>query len=200
VTIVRGKLLRWGFIVVAVILTVGLAYILGVEAGNYYIKAKRSKNFILTRNAQTAQILQQMNTIAVGDTLLDHTFQDLNGNPVKLSEVLSEKTVIDIFDLGCEACLVEIQAIHEVVRDESDFKYFVLISSGAPVSLTDLRQQYNLRCPILYDENHEFFSELNIMGIPFNMIVTKDRIIEKIVSGTLTEDELREVIKHNKNR
>ena len=93
-TIVRGKLLRRGFIVVAIILTVGLAYILGVEAGNYYIKAKRSKNFILTRNAQTAQILQQMNTIAVGDTLLDHTFQDLNGNPVKLSEVVVPEELV----------------------------------------------------------------------------------------------------------
>ncbi len=185
-------------VAVVIVGTAGLAFVLGSKAGRYFVETRRSERFLLTRAAQTEQMLKQMNTIAIGDTLPDHVFQDIEGNPMKLSEVLSRWSVLSLFDLGCEACLEEIEHIQATVSNESEARYFVLIASGAPASLTELRRQYDLDCPILCDEDHQFFSWLNVMGIPFNMIVNRDRVIERVVSGSLTREELREVIKDNK--
>lgn len=178
------------------ILVVALAYVLGVEAGNYLNQGELDKAR-QEGDRMTAGILEQMGTLAVGDKLEDFAFQDIDGNTLTLSMVATERCLISYMMPDCGGCLTEIAQIEDAVGKNEDFRYFIFISPADPEILSDVRTEHELGCIFLHDEESRFGGRYGIYTFPFSMVVNKDLEILKFYGGSMFAEDFESIIDAN---
>ena len=196
---------RRAFIMVALVgLVVIVAYILGSATGAFIRNREQRKiddDYIAERRAGTmAMVENNSSTFGVGMTLPNHLFTDLDGNPVALTEMLGEKTVLVFYSTTCEYCKDEMELVMSMARSDGDWKTFVFISSDSTRALKDLRASMDERMQILYDENYAFCSSFfGFVPYPFTMIVDGEGTVEDFMAGKLVEWEIEEIFEFNRN-
>lgn len=189
-----SKFQRASLFVVAIIVTIGVAYVLGVAAAGI-VQKYRMKKF---RAEKTGEILEQMGSgLAIGVPLPDVDLEELNGNPVKLSEAVGDKSLVSFISPDCGACKITLERIAEIVA-ERDRAGFVLISDTDPRMLTQLRDSLSLQCRLLYDPGGEYKLQLGVYSFPFNVVVDRSLVIEEVIAGAPETSELEAIIEHNR--
>ncbi|MEW5797076.1 MAG: redoxin domain-containing protein [Candidatus Zixiibacteriota bacterium] len=149
---------------------------------------------------QTAAILRKMGTIQVGDTLMDFSLEDIDGQWHRLSELVIDKTLITFVKPDCDACLIELERLSESARGPDDNEHVLLITSANPLHLQKLRADYGLGCAILYDEERYFESALEIQTFPFNLLVNSSLVIEEIHANTLLASDYERFFEEVRSR
>jgi peroxiredoxin len=198
-----GNRMRRVFIMIALVgLVVIVAYILGSATGAFLRGREQRKidnDYIAQRRAGTMEMVKNnSSTFRTGMTLPNHLFTDLDGNPVALTEVLGEKTVLAFYSTTCEYCKEEMELLMSIARSDEDWKTFVFISSDSTRALKDLRASMDERMRILYDENYAFCSSFfGFVPYPFTMIVDADGTVEDFMAGKLVEWEIEEILEFN---
>lgn len=194
-----GKQTRIGLIALAGVITVAAAYLLGAKAGTLWGEQERSDRRGQYRSqalAQSRAILERMGTVNIGDTLSDFSFEDIDGNLHRLSELLVDNTLLVYIKPDCDACLEEVGRLSQTAMTPEDYRHFILVSTANPLHLRKMREDYKLGCYMLYDEERLFGNNLKISSFPFGLLLNRDRIIENVYAMVLTDEELREII-HN---
>jgi peroxiredoxin len=181
--------------IVAILVTVGVAYILGVSAAGLVQKARARKS----QAERTESILKQMGSnLAVGVTLPDSELEDLAGNPVCLSEITHEKSLVTFISPDCGACKIQLERFQKNIPSPAAQSHFILISDADPAELISLRDEYSLSCIFLHDLKGIYKSKLGVFTFPFNLVVTKALVIDNIISGVPEPDELEQIIQFNR--
>jgi len=183
-------LVRFGKPALIVLVTGAVAIIMGILTGNYF----KNRNRLDARKKTTEVLLQRMQSINVGDTLSEHTFEDLLGHDVALVDALPHGIILSFFSTDCYNCLAELDTLNSAVDDTLDYRYFVLISSDDRLDLQSARRDYDIRCPILWDRGGFYARQLNLSSLPFSILVTKHLEIIQISAGLMTTAEMKEVI------
>ena len=142
------------------------------------------------RREFTQGVLKSMNSLQIGDVLPDYQFEDLAHNPLTLSDLTTENTLLVFFDPACESCDDELTAINEAITDSLEYRRFLFISSGDSVMVAEKVESLALRNPLLYDRSGDYFYQLGIFSYPFNVIINKDRVIKDMIVGTLDHMDL----------
>jgi peroxiredoxin len=192
------RIRRIGAVAVVVLLTGALAYVLGAKAAGWwdrYDRAQTRENYRSDALALSRAVLKKMGTVAIGDTLTDFTFEDIDGELHSLSDILADPTLMVYVKPDCDACLEEIDRISQIAESPDDYRHFVLISTANPVHLQRLRADFGLGCYIFYDEERFFGNALKIESYPFGLLVDSRREIEEVYVTTLPEDQLSEFLK-----
>jgi len=190
-----SKLQRASLFVVAVIVTIGVAYVLGVGAAGIVQKYRMKKY----RAEKTQEILEQMGSgLAIGVPLPDVDLEELNGNPVKLSQAVGDKSLVSFISPDCGACKITLGRIAETAG-EQDRGGFVLISDADPATLSRLQDSLNLQCRFLYDRGGDYKLQLGVYTFPFNVVVNKSLVIEEIIAGAPETGELEAIIEFNRS-
>jgi peroxiredoxin len=169
-----------------------LAYLIGTKSADWMRKwnAARHADEYRTRAAeQTAAILRKMGTIEVGDTLPNFPLEDIDGKMHKLSELVTDKTLITYLKPDCDACLEELERLRSVANGPDDYEHVILITSANPMHMFRIRKDYGLECVILYDDERYVGATLKIQTFPFNLVVNRDRAIEEIYAKQLMTDD-----------
>lgn len=177
------------WLLLLVVATVGLAVVLGIGAGNL-LAERKEHDAKKMRAAFTQQILQQMEHVQIGDTLPNATLLDLERNTRRLHSMLSDKSLIIFFDYSCENCLVELEYLGKVVKDSILASNIILISATNPLFLLDARNEFGLKCPILYDDRQQFMNALGVDTYPFNLFVGSDGVIDSVVASAMGQSDL----------
>ena len=185
------KIYKYLFGFVVAIATVTLAYYAGVEASNYFQK----QNILNQRNSNNKSILSQMNDLKIGDTTPNYSFEDLSFQPIMLQPLVSKKTVLIFIEPDCPSCVEDIERLSKIIQDESDASHFIIISSGNPRHLIDLRNEYNLSMPILYDHDRGYSSIFGVFTYPFHIVIDESMQVLDIITGPLVENDIRDIIK-----
>lgn len=172
-----------------------LAWILGAEAGKLLSRDKsRSQEF--TRSVLTTQLLQEMPLLVLGDTIPDHLFYKLDDSPVRLSEVLTENTLITFFDPTCDPCIREIEALAPRLASSPTLgKRMILISTSDNISLIAFQKEFLFPGTILRDYGSAYSRMLNIKGNPLNIIVDSRRVLLRVYAGEISVEEFDSVIR-----
>ncbi len=190
-----SKFRKISVFVVAVIVTIGVAYVLGVAAAGIVQKVRTNR----ARAKQTEDILKKMGSgLAVGVTLPDADLEDLSGNPVKLSDLVGPKSLVAIFSPSCSYSLAELQMIKEASADAGEEANFIMISDTDPTELMYVQDSLQLQCHLLYDRDGKYRSKLNVFSYPFNFIVDQSLVIKEIIVGMTDQGKLEEIIKENR--
>ncbi|RLG43708.1 MAG: hypothetical protein DRN81_05985, partial [Thermoproteota archaeon] len=167
------------------------------EAADYLNEQKRGE--LRAKGVRTTQrILERMGTVNVGDTLGDFILEDIDGNLHRLSELLTQKCVIAFIKPDCEGCLMELETIGRTITDGADHRHFIFISSANPLHMVELRENFGIRCPILFDEGRDVALRLKVQTYPFNFVVNHERVILDVRAGGMSGEDYQEIVAANK--
>ncbi|MDH3891729.1 MAG: peroxiredoxin family protein [candidate division Zixibacteria bacterium] len=169
-------------LIFAAVITV--AVIVGVEAGNFYNERAAKQS----RSDFTEYKLAQMQTLGVGGKLQDHTFENLEGADVRLSDLVTDRAIVLFFDVACGSCLVELEQMQTALAD-SLRRRIILISHDDRVDLQEARTAYNIDAHILWDQDNFYAHNLEINNRPFNVMIDSTLTIKKIVVGVMEGSE-----------
>ncbi|MBD3404379.1 redoxin domain-containing protein [candidate division GN15 bacterium] len=86
-----------------------------------------------------------------GDTLADHVFEDLEEQPVRLSDLVVGNMLISVVMPTCESCLDEMLYIRDQIDNPDDYRHLVFITSANPRFMRDIKEETGLTAAFLYD-------------------------------------------------
>jgi peroxiredoxin len=186
----KSQLGRVAVYIVLALATIALAYFLGTAAGNYVSARKADRG----RQEKTLDILKEMQNLAVGDTIPDHEFADLDGHSVRLSEWLAPVTVLTFFEPDCETCINEIIRLRTVISDTAQYRHFIFISTGARDQLAEVRTKAGVPLRILQDRDRAYTAYFGVFTFPFNLVVNKSRKVESVITGIPTTEDYGRIL------
>ena len=176
-------------LVFGLVLTVGLAWWAGVAIGERLSSSDKEKHFQQQREL-TKTVIQQNQSISIGEKWPDPLLQDLDGNWRKVSEIVKDTVLLIIIEPGCDACEAEFDAFDDLLSKESVAEKVIIISDAYPLDLVQVRQARQIKCPILVDRSREVFQQFNLIVFPTNIIIGPDRKIISVTAGPLSRDQI----------
>ena len=182
------------FVTLLIILASLLA---GLALGCVLTTAINSYNRMATKDEQVKEtdlVLQAMGSLAVGDTLADHVFEDLEGRPVRLSEIVLGNTWISIIEPTCESCVEDIRQLKQTLPDTSAARLFVFISASNPRYLRDLKDEIVIESAFLYDHRRTWSNRYDFYTYPFHIKIGRNLKVLEIAAGPLSREQIDETI------
>lgn len=134
----------------------------------------------------------------VGDTMVEFTMTDIDGNTYKLSQLLQEKkiVVLNFWYCACSPCKAEFpyfNAFYQANKDKVEL--LAMTPYDTADKIRDVRQEMELMFPVLQDTlgmNQGF----EVTGYPTTVVITADGVIRMIkVNGFKSEQELTDCLK-----
>jgi cytochrome c biogenesis protein CcmG, thiol:disulfide interchange protein DsbE len=133
----------------------------------------------------------------------DINIQDLKGNQISAKSILKDKpTIISFWATWCKPCLQEINAINQSLSDwqkEIDFD-FIAISTDDSRSKSRVLSMNNAKkwqFEVFIDENADLQRAMNILNIPYTIILNKNHqiIYQHTAYSAGDEEEYLEILK-----
>ena len=177
--------------------TVTIAYVLGVEAGDYLNERKRSQRRI-EGPRRAAYTLERMGTVSIGDTLPNFQVEDIDGNWHTLKDLVVDYTVLTFIRPECDGCLLEMEQLQSSALMDVEFKYFLFISTANPLHTAQLRDKYGINSVFLYDNESAITRALNVMSYPFSLHLDRSLVITGVTDTWIDIREVERIISINK--
>jgi len=192
--------LRSGIVGISVVvIVVSFAFVAGQSLGDYF-NTKQEDQYTARRTDMTERLLVDHIQLGASDTLPDQAFETLVFDTVRLSEILSDRSVLVAVLPGCGSCLEEMGTIAEMQAERDLVGPFVFISSGNPRELAAIRDSLGLTNPFLYDHRGAFLSQFGIDIYPMCLTVSRTRELEDILVGSLLPSEIETILNNTQEK
>ncbi len=132
--------------------------------------------------------------LKVGDTAPDFVLQDMDGTKHRLSDYKGEGVFLNFWGTWCKPCEREMPFM--------DNQYNKYKSQGVKVLAVNVGEsdflinrfvsKHGLTFPILVDKEEEVQNAYGIDPLPTTFLINPDGEIEKIITGTMTENDIKE--------
>lgn len=143
------------------------------------------KFFVLLVFLTTAVVFGQ------NDALPNVQLRNLDGKTINMSDYNKEDVpvIVSFWATWCGPCLKELAAIHDVYEDWQEETGVKLVA----VSIDDAKTVKRVKTlvngkgwdyEVLYDDNHELKRVMNVVNVPFTLVVYKGKIVYKHTSYT----------------
>lgn len=185
------RLKRIALYALATTLVIGLAYGVGTLASRYFNNDSQ-RLYLSARRYATVDMLSRMNSVSVGDQLSDHTFRLVDGDSVRLSRIVTARSLIFFLDPTCPLCLGQAEMIARLARTESETRRFFFVTMADQDQCEQLQNALG-GCLILRDIDGSFHGRLKVHSSPFSILVNGQLRIDDIVSGELLEHEIIQI-------
>ncbi|MDA8353906.1 MAG: TlpA disulfide reductase family protein [Firmicutes bacterium] len=134
--------------------------------------------------------------IREGSPAPDFTLKTLQGEKVSLSDNGGKPTIINFWASWCGPCREEMPLLQKAYEQYGDQVNFRLINTGdGKITMDDYLKKQDFTFPILRDESGEVADDYQIINIPQTFIVDEQGQVIKRVMGTLSEEELMNIMK-----
>lgn len=125
------------------------------------------------------------------DALPNIQLKNLDGKTINMSDYNKEDVpvIVSFWATWCGPCLKELAAIHDVYEDWQEETGVKLVA----VSIDDAKTVKRVKTlvngkgwdyEVLYDDNHELKRVMNVVNVPFTLVVYKGKIVYKHTSYT----------------
>jgi cytochrome c biogenesis protein CcmG, thiol:disulfide interchange protein DsbE len=134
----------------------------------------------------------------------DVNIQDLKGNLISAKSILkpNKPTIVSFWATWCKPCLQEIYAINQNIEDlkkEIDFDFIAISTddSRSKNKVLSLKNAKKWQFEVFIDENGDLQRAMNILNIPFTIILDKNHkiIYQHTAYAVGDEEEYFEVLK-----
>ncbi|GIU87721.1 MAG: hypothetical protein KatS3mg009_2236 [Acidimicrobiia bacterium] len=142
----------------------------------------------------TAAPLEQAGAgVEVGEPLPDFVLEDLDGDPVRLSDLRGRPVVLTFFASWCFPCQEELPVLEEAWRERRD--EFTAVAVSYDDLARDSRQfveDLGVTFPVLLDVDDTVRDRYALRGIPQTFFVDAQGVLRDRVFGITTREALDE--------
>ncbi|MBS1552747.1 MAG: TlpA family protein disulfide reductase [Bacteroidetes bacterium] len=131
-----------------------------------------------------------------GQTYSDFTLQDLEGNEIKLSKLLEKGPVmISFWATWCSPCKEEMKKMYPVYEKYKDNGFtYLAVNQDNQKSISKVKsfiKANGYTFPVVLDPDKSVFESYSGLGIPYSLLISKDRKIISKHLGYVTGDEIK---------
>ncbi len=181
----------------ALFLALILLALVGCQAAdvpNSVVKAEE-----LADEASTPQI-----GFTQGSLAPDFTLRGLDGETYSLSDYRGKPVQLVFWSTGCIYCVMELPELQEHYQAEEGYEVLALNATfqDSVETVEEQVEQMGLSFPVLLMESREdvkIATDYNVRGIPHNVFINKDGIIEKVQIGMTSGEEAIALLKELAN-
>ncbi|WP_064090984.1 thiol-disulfide oxidoreductase ResA [Rossellomorea aquimaris] len=132
--------------------------------------------------------------LKVGDQAPDFVLQDMEGNEHKLSDYKGQGVFLNFWGTWCKPCEKEMPYMNNQYKKYKNQGVQVLaINVGESNFLINrFVSKHNLTFPILVDKEDQVQHAYGIDPLPTTLLINPEGEIEKIITGTMTENDIKE--------
>jgi peroxiredoxin len=129
--------------------------------------------------------------LATGQPAPDFAGSDLNGNPVRLSDLGGQPVLLTFWSPECFACREELPTLQAIAADpHAAVQLVTIVSYPHAEAVRDFVQAEGLTFPVIMDEQAEITSLYKVRGVPFTYLIDPTGRIEGKVIGAGAPGEL----------
>ncbi len=135
----------------------------------------------------------KVKVLAVGDKAPDFELVDLEGNKHRLSDYKGQGVFLNFWGTWCPPCKKEMPYIERQHNEFQEKDVHVLSVNIAEPSLKveTFRDQYGLTFPIAIDKDKSVKEAYNVVQLPATILINEHGVIEKIITGEMSEDDIK---------
>lgn len=129
----------------------------------------------------------------------DFTVYDAEGNAVKLSDFTGKPSVVNFWATWCGHCVNEMPGFNAVYEDYKDSVNFLMLDQPdgtyetQEIALAYVEEQ-GYTFPVYFDTDYDAAETYSVSGIPTTLLVDKDGMLYRKVSGEMKEATLRQYL------
>ncbi len=141
-------------------------------------------------NSATAD---DVSLLEVGDDAPNFALQDLDGKQHKLSDYRGQGVFLNFWGTWCEPCKKEMPAMDRQFNAYKDQGVHVLAVNIAQSNfeVQSFSDQFKLSFPIVIDKTKDVMTAYNIRPLPTTVLVNPEGKIERIITGEMTEEDIK---------
>ncbi len=132
-------------------------------------------------------------TETTGQSAIDFSLSDLNGETVKLSDYQGQVVMVNFWASWCPPCTAELPTI-QAFYDAHKADGFVVLAVNAHENPADVRGFINSKgftFPVLLDSNAGVMNKYGIRALPMSFIIDKNGNIQYIHRGGIDTETLK---------
>ena len=132
--------------------------------------------------------------LQVGDEAPDFVLTDMNGEQHRLSEYRGQGVFLNFWGTWCKPCEREFPLINDQYQEVKDDGLQILaVNVGeSDFVVQKFVNRKALTFPVLIDNNKSVMETYNINPLPTTFLVNPEGKIEKIITGEMSEEMIKE--------
>lgn len=182
-------------------------YLSGVGTAENEVQDKEGDTEKEEQNSQEKESAQENAEKETADTVaaVDFTLEDQYGTEHILSEYKGKTIFLNFWATWCPPCkkeMPDIQKLYEETQEEENSDLVILgiaapgySNEGSREEITQFLEENGYTYPVLMDETSEVFRKYGIRSYPTTFMIDKNGNIFGYVSGQLTEEMMRSIIR-----
>ncbi len=136
-------------------------------------------------------IINNIQSLKVGDTAPDFELQDIDGNLVRLKNLRGKKVLINLFWMKCKACTEEMPYLQDIFSNWSQKGVTVLAITiyDREEVIRAYAQNNKLTLPIFVDLDKKLDGSYTATGVPTTFFIDTEGTVRAIKDGAFSGTE-----------
>ncbi len=132
--------------------------------------------------------------LKVGDQAPDFILKDMEGNSHQLSDYKGQGVFLNFWGTWCKPCESEMPYMNNQYKKYEDKGVQILaVNVGqSDFLINSFSSKHGLEFPIVVDKEEEVQNAYGIDPLPTTILINPDGKIEKIITGTMSEEDIIE--------
>lgn len=142
----------------------------------------------------TSLTKEKNDVLQVGDNAPDFTLTDLEGGKHQLSDYKGQGVFLNFWGTWCKPCEREFPIINQYyqVYQKQGLEVLAVNIAEPDFTVQTYVNQKNLTFPVLIDKSKSVMEAYNINPLPTTILINPEGKIEKIITGEMSEEDIRE--------
>lgn len=123
--------------------------------------------------------------------------KDLDGNPVRLSNLRGKTVWLNFWATWCPPCQSETPVLREMDERYRDQGLAIVAIAVQETTVDDVRayaERYDLAYPIAFDASADVFDLYKVFALPTQFIIGRDGRVSNVVNGPLTVESATKLL------
>jgi len=137
---------------------------------------------------------EKNSVLQVGDEAPDFVLTDMNGEKHQLSDYRGQGVFLNFWGTWCKPCEREFPLMDQQYQEVKDEGLQILaVNIGeSDFAVQKFVDRKGLTFPVLIDNNKSVMETYNINPLPTTFLVNPEGKIEKIITGEMSEEKIKE--------